>query len=160
MSGRLAFNLFLLVIAVYFVWSTTGYEWQAQQIPFLVGGMVLVLQAWVTIRDVIAMESHGAMEAPPGAAIAEASPPADAGRRVAAMCGWMLLFFALFVALGSLLAIFLFILAFLVAQRDVGWWKALAISAAMAGAIWLLFVRLMRFELYPGLLFGGDLLPL
>jgi hypothetical protein len=151
MTGRLAFNLFLLALVAYFVWSATGYEPQARQIPLLIGGLVLVLQAWVTVKEAIATELAPAAEG------AEAPPPADERTRVAAMCGWMLLFFALFVVLGTLPAVFLFILLFLVTRRDVRWWMALAISVAMAGAIWLLFVRVMRFELYPGVLFGGTL---
>lgn len=37
---------------------------------------------------------------------------------------------------------------------------ALGVAAGLSGAIWILFVRLMRFELYPGLLFGGTLPPI
>ena len=154
MSGRLAFNLLLLAVAAYFVWSATGYEPQARLIPMIIGVMVLVLQAWVTIREAIVTEMVPAVEG------VEPPPPPDEARHVAAMCGWMLLFLALFAVVGTLAATFLFILLFLLMQRDVRWWKALAVSAATSGVIWLLFVQLMRFELYPGGLVGGTLPPI
>lgn len=154
MRGRLAFNLLLLAAAGYFVWSAVGYEAQARLIPLLIGGMVLVLQAWVTVRAVMAGEPSEAEER------AHEAPPANEARRVAAVSGWMLLFFALFTVLGTLAATFLFILLFLLRQPDVRWSIALAVAAIMSGAIWLLFVRLMRFELYPGMLFGGALPPI
>ena len=154
MSGRLAFNLLLLAVAAYFVWSAIGYEPQARLIPMIIGSMTLVLQAWVTIRDAIITEVVPAAES------AENRPPANEAKHVAVMCGWMLLFLTLFAILGTLPAIFLFILLFLCMQRDVRWWTALTVAAATSGAIWLLFVRLMRFELYPGVLFGGDLPPI
>lgn len=155
MSGRLAFNLLLLAVAAYFVWSATGYEPQARLIPLIIGGMVLVLQAWVTIREAIVTEM-----VPAAADGIKPSPPANEARHVVIMCGWMLLYLALFAALGTLAATFLFILLFLLRQRGVRWWTALAVSAATSGVIWLLFVRLMRFELYSGVLFGGDLPPI
>ena len=157
MMARLAFNLLLLAGAGYFVWSATGYEPQARQIPLLIGGLVLVLQAWVTAK-----EAAAALQGVPLPLSADAAETvtADTGRRVAAMCGWMALFFALFVVLGTLPATFLFIVLFLLTGGRSGWWPALLIAAAVAGTIWLLFVKLMRFELYPGLLFGGTLPPL
>jgi hypothetical protein len=157
MNGRLAFNLLVLAMAAYFVWSATGYEAQAARIPILIGGLVLVLQAWVTVRELVAAPRGTPEQAAEGA---EAPPPADERRRVAAMGAWMLLFFALFAVLGTLPATFLFIFLFLAAAKDVRWWTAAAIAAVIAGAIRLLFVDLMRFELYPGTLFGGTLPPL
>ena len=155
MNGRLAFNLLLLAAAGYFVWSAVGFEAQARQIPLLVGVLVLVLQTIVTVRAALATNSvEVAEEGEHG------PPPADEGRRVATACGWMLLFFAMFAVLGTLSATFLFILLFLIGQRDVPWWTSLGIAAVMSGAIWLLFARLMKFELYPGVLFGGALPPL
>lgn len=155
MNGRLAFNLLLLAAAAYFVWSATGYEPQARYIPILIGAMVLVLQAWVTVRDLVA----AARGAPPPAAGegAEEPPPADELARVAAMCGWMLLYLALFAAVGTLTAGFFFILLFLATQKGVRYGTALAVAGAMSATIWLAFAKLMRFELYPGILFGGTL---
>jgi hypothetical protein len=101
----------------------------------------------VTVRDFLAREPD-AEEEPP--------PPGEA-LRVAIFCGWMLLYFALFVSLGTLAATFIFLLAFLASGRRLPWWGALGMGGAVSGVIWLVFVHLMRFELYPGLAFGGTL---
>ena len=154
MNGRLAFNLLLLAAAGYFVWSALDYEGTARHIPLLIGGMVLVLQAWVTFRNATTPEPALVEDGHEG------PPPADEGKRVATAGGWMLLYLALFATLGTLAATFLFILAFLLAQRDVHWWIALAVATVTSGTIWVLFARLMRFELYPGILFGGTLPPI
>jgi hypothetical protein len=149
--GRLLFNLFLLSLAAYFVWSAFAFDPQARQIPLLIGGMVLILQTWVTIKAAVAgeglAETHGG----------DGPPPANEGARVAAAGGWIVLFFALFVGLGTLSATFLFLLLFLVRQPGVSLLMSFGVAAAVSIAIWLLFVRLMRFELYPGVLFGGTL---
>lgn len=157
MNGRLAFNVFLLAIAAYFVWSATGYEAAAARIPMLIGGLVLVLQAWVTVRELVA---RPAPDTPSGAEGDRVAAPVDDARRVLEVSAWMLLFFVLFTLLGTLPATFLFIFLFLAAAKDVRWWSAAAIAIAVAGAIRLLFVDAMRFELYPGILFGATLPPL
>lgn len=147
MNGRFAFNLLVLAAVAYFVWTAFGYEVAARRIPLLIGALVLVLQLWVTVRDFLARKPD-AEEEPP--------PPGEA-LRVAIFCGWMLLYFGLFVSLGTLAATFLFLLAFLASGRRLAWWGALGLGGAVSGVIWLVFVYLMRFELYPGLAFGGTL---
>lgn len=143
MSGRLAFNLMLLAVAAYFVWSATGYEPAARRIPIMIGLVVLVLQAWVTLRELLKPQDEGAH---------------GEAQRVLAMAAWMALFFVLFAVLGTLLAVLLFIAAFLAGRLP--WWGAAGVAGALSGSIWLVFVRLMRFELYPGILFGATLPPL
>ena len=76
------------------------------------------------------------------------------------MFAWMVGFFVLFTLLGTLVATLAFIFLFLLAGKRVPLWRALAVAGALSGTIWLLFVQLMRFELYPGVLFGGVLPPL
>lgn len=153
MTGRLAFNLLVLAVVAYFVWNATDYEPQARTIPLVIGGFVLILQCWVTIKEATATEAA----APSGT---EEPRPANETSRVAALFGWMLLFFALFILLGTTPAIFLFIVLFLGLRRDVPKWMALAVAGGMSLAIWVLFVWLMRFQLYPGVLFGGTLPPI
>lgn len=152
MTGRLLFNLLLLAFAAYFVWSATEYEPKARTIPLVIGAFVLMLQGWITITE--------AKANPAPVEHAEGPPPAHEIKRVAALSGWMALFFALFILIGTLPAIFLFTVLFLGLRRDVLKWMALAVAGGMSLAVWLLFVRMMRFELYPGVLFGGSLPPI
>ncbi len=153
MTGRLAFNLLLLAFAAYFVWSATNYEPQARTIPLVIGVLVFIAQGWITFKEAMAAE-------PPAPQEGQEPLPADEANRVFVLSGWMALFFALFTLFGTLPAIFLFILLFLGLRRDVQKWVALAVAGGMSLAVWVLFVRLMRFELYPGALFGGALPPL
>jgi hypothetical protein len=153
MTGRLAFNLLLLAFAAYFVWSAPEYEPKARLIPLVLGLLVFIVQGCVTLKEAMATE-------PPAPQEGHEPPPADELRRVATLSGWMVLFFALFLLFGTLSAIFLFILLFLGLRRDVPKWMALAIAGGMSLAVWVLFVYLMRFQLYPGVLFGGTLPPL
>jgi len=140
-------------VAAYFVWTAMGYEPAARRIPMLIGVLMLVLQAWVTVREFPKPEALPPLEG------AE-EPAADEGRRVAAMFAWMAGFFAVFTLLGTLVATLAFIFLFLVSGKKLPWWGALGIAVGLCAAIWILFVRLMRFELYPGLFFGGTLPPL
>lgn len=145
MSGRLAFNLMLLAVAAYFVWSATGYEPAARRIPIMIGLVVLVLQAWVTLRELLKPQDEGAH---------------GEAQRVLAMAAWMGLFFVLFAVVGTLAAVLAFLFLFLVTGKRLPWWGAAGVAGALSGSIWLVFVRLMRFELYPGILFGATLPPL
>ena len=76
------------------------------------------------------------------------------------MSAWMAGFFVLFTLFGTLVATLTFIFLFLASGKKLPWWSALGIAGGLSAVIWLLFVRLMRFELYPGVLFGGALPPL
>lgn len=151
MSGRLIFNLLLLGVAAYFVWAATGYDVQGRRIPIMIGVLVLMLQAWVTFQELVKPVTE-----PPLLEGAEELPP-DEGRRVAVMTAWMVGFFVLFTVFGTLIATAAFIFLFLVAARALRWWGALAIALGLSASIWIVFVKALRFELYPGLLFGGTL---
>jgi hypothetical protein len=150
MSVRLVFNLMLLGVAAYFVWTASGYEPAARRIPIMIGVLVLALQAWVTLKEYLKPEAL-----PPE----ERFSPGER-RGVAFMAAWMALFFLLFALLGTVVAVLIFIFLFLVSGRRLHWWGAAALAGGLSGGIWLLFVRMMRFELYPGLVFGGTLPPL
>ncbi len=73
------------------------------------------------------------------------------------MTSWMIGFFVLFVVFGTLIATFAFIFLFLAATRSVAWWTALGIAGGISAAIWLIFLKALRFELYDGVIFGAVL---
>lgn len=168
MRGSLAFNLFLLAIPAYFVWSCFSYVSTARYIPLLIGIPALVLQVWVILQerspsrsgafDVSILDLGGAQGLAP--AQAESTHPADEGRQVIIISLWMALYFVLFVFLGAYPSTFGFVVLFLLISSRTSWRLALAISTGTLVTLWVLFRLIMRYQLYEGALFGGLVPPL
>jgi hypothetical protein len=166
MKSALVFHLLLLAVPVYFVWSAFSYSPQARYIPLIIGTLVLFFQIGVILRELFPTLLRGAdvsiltlatNDDPPPAEVAD--EPVLHGRRVAAMVIWMAFFFLLFSFLGSLPATFIFIFLFILISGRVPWWGALAVSAGMVVLVWGLFVAMMKFQLFEGVLFGGLVPP-
>lgn len=168
MRGSLVFNLFLLVIPAYFVWSCFSYVLTARYIPLLIGIPALVLQAWVILQERSPSRSgafdlsildlgRGQGSAP---AQAESTHPADEGRQVIIISAWMALYFVVFVFFGAYPATFSFIVLFLRISSRTSWRLALAISTGTVVTLWVLFGLIMKYQLYEGALFGGLVPPL
>jgi hypothetical protein len=135
-----------------------GYSPDARAAPLLIGWVVMALAALdVASRTQTALGKAltrwlNPVAARPRAGHGHAAYPAT--RQIVAIA-WIAGFVVAFALIGALYAIPLYVVA---ATRWRGGrpWLVCAISAActLAG-IWLLFSRLLRLELYPGLLFGG-----
>jgi hypothetical protein len=135
-----------------------GYSAEARAAPLLIGWAVVALAALdVTSRTQTALGSALTRWLNPVAARTRAGHGRSAypvTQQVAAIA-WIAGFVLGFALIGALYAIPLYVLA---ATRWRGGrpWLVCAISAACTlGGVWLLFSRLLRLELYPGLLFGG-----
>jgi Tripartite tricarboxylate transporter TctB family len=75
-------------------------------------------------------------------------------RQVAAI-GWIAAFVAAFALIGALYAIPLYVIAATRWRGGRPWLVCVVSAACTLAGVWLLFSRLLRLELYPGLLFGG-----
>jgi hypothetical protein len=167
MSGSVAFNLFLLAIPLYFVWSAFSYPLQARYIPLILGGIVVLFQILVLLGewfprlfrvfDSSLMSVEGQRNV--RLELAETQGEVRQGWRAVAMSLWMAAFFLLWYLLGSLPATFGFIFLFLLISGKSRWWMALAVAAGMVVMIWALFVAMMKFQLFEGVLFGGLVPP-
>jgi|SRR3990170_4311347 len=168
MRGSLVFNLFLLAIPAYFVWSCFSYVPTARYIPLLIGIPALVLQVWVILQerspsrsgafDLSILDLGGGQRLAP--AQAESTHPADEGRQVILISLWMALYFVLFCLVGAYPATFSFVVLFLLVSSRTSWRLALAISTGTVVTLWALFGLIMRYQLYEGALFGGLVPPL
>ena len=168
MRGSLVFNLFLLVIPAYFVWSCFSYVPTARYIPLLIGIPALVLQFWVILQerspsrsgtfDLSILDLGGGRKLAP--AQAQSTHPAGEGRQVILITLWMALYFVVFVFFGAYPATFSFIVLFLLISSRTSWRLALAISAGTVVTLWVLFGLIMKYQLYEGALFGGLVPPL
>jgi len=164
--GRSLFNLSVLLVPSYFLWSASGYGPQAKMVPLLIGLVVFLLQAWVTIEDLIperirVFRSRSRYK--PNQNNADTEGPTPLGREITQagmMSGWMLFFFVAISLLGFLLGILIFVLLFLVISGKSSWRFALVMSAGLTTLTWVTFVRWMKFKLFQGLLFGSFVSPL
>jgi hypothetical protein len=85
-------------------------------------------------------------------------PPAEvagtlAARRSLIAIGWMLGFFAAIVLFGFLVAVPVFLLAYLRLQAKESWIFSLVFSALVSGVFWALFDYLLHLPFATGLLF-------
>jgi hypothetical protein len=135
-----------------------GYSAEARAAPLLIGWSVVALAGLdfasrtQTPLGRTLMRWLNPVAGRPRAGHGHAAYPVT--RQIAAVA-WIAGFVTAFALIGALYAIPLYVAA---ATRWRGGrpWLVCAISAACTlGGVWLLFSRLLRLELYPGLLFGG-----
>jgi hypothetical protein len=69
---------------------------------------------------------------------------------------WIAAFAAAMVLIGILYAVPLYVFSSLYVRGKRPLLLAAAVAAAATAMIWLLFVAVLRLELYPGMLFGGN----
>ena len=151
-SGRLFFHLLLLYFPAYFFWSALSYDARARLIPTLVSAVVFALQFAVIAGECRkAVVGRGRSDSEPGEELL-------IGREVlqVAIIGvWTLLFFFSIYFVGFLPGAFLFFLFFLRACGRTSWFMAVGGATVLVVFIWCLFVKLLRFELFAGVLFGA-----
>jgi hypothetical protein len=144
------------VAASLYLAAAYGYSPDARAAPLLIGWSVVALAA---------LDLASRTQTTLGRMLTRWLNPVGTGRREGhaayplmrqiTAIAWIAGFVAAFALIGALYAIPLYVFA---ATRWRGHrpWLACAISAAVTLAgVWLLFAKLLRLELYPGLLFGG-----
>jgi hypothetical protein len=146
------------VAAAVYLMAAYGYSPDARAAPLLIGWSVIAL----AVLDALSRTAT-----PIGATLTRLFNPVATHRRGSAgqatypltrqlsAIAWIAGFVAALALIGAAYAIPLYVFA-ATRLRGKRPWLACAISAAatLAG-VWLLFSRLLRLELYPGLLFGG-----
>jgi len=150
--GRMAFNVLLLGVPVYFFWNALGYSERARLIPVLISMVVLLLQLAVVASDILeaarrSRDSDGA--------VAETMSLQREFLQVMIIVSWTLFYFTAVYLVGFLLGSFLFFASFLWLGARTSWSTALGGAVILVGFVWGLFVKLLSFELYSGVLFGA-----
>lgn len=144
----------VLVAAFAFAYGITrGFDETATaQFPNAILVMALPLAAWVLIRDLVA--ARGAVGgAGPGDAWRSAAEKADLGAS-AGFIGVLLAIVGVTYLAGQLVALPLFVAAYLVAWGGYGWRVACLYGAIVLVVLWAFYGQLMGLLFYPSLLFG------
>jgi len=144
--------------AAIYLGAAYGYSPEARAAPLLIGWTVVALAA---------LDIASRTQTPFGKALTSwlnpvaARPHGGAGhasypvtRQIMAMV-WIAGFVAAFALIGALYAIPLYVFAATRWRGERPVVVCLISAAGTLAGVWLLFSRLLRLELYPGLLFGG-----
>jgi hypothetical protein len=146
------------VAAAIYLAAAYGYSPDARAAPLLIGWTVIALAALDAVTRTqtpigrLLMRWLNPVAARPRGGAGHASYPVT--RQVTAMA-WIVGFVAAFALIGALYAIPLYVFAATRWRGERPVAVCLVSAVCTLGGIWLLFSRLLRLELYPGLLFGG-----
>jgi hypothetical protein len=142
----------ILFVAVFFgVYALGIPNVKARVVPLIATCFVFLLTAVELVREM--KGSSGKQEESIQTQQAVETIPGE-GRRLGALFGWMFGFFAAIYILGFPISIFLFIFLFLKSHGR-GWTASLFPAVLTAAAIYLLFVFVLKTELFQGIVFEG-----
>jgi hypothetical protein len=152
------FPALIWLLALGFLLLAAGFSPMSREVPILVGWATLGL----TTVDLFSRTRVRAAEAlarwlNPGVRVAD--PKADKATsrpRLAMAVGGIVGFVAALVLAGVLCAVPVFLFVALFWGGKCRFATSVIIMALVTAFIWALFAGLLRLELYPGLLFGGD----
>ena len=133
---------------------TRGFDEAATaQFPNAILITALPLAGWVLLRDVLA--ARGAVEGAAGLgnALRAAAGKADLGQSLK-FIGVILAVFVITYLVGQLVALPLFVAAYLLTWGGYGWRVGLGYAAIVAVVLWAFYGRLMGLLFHPSLLFG------
>lgn len=143
-SGAVLPSLVLAVVAAIYVWLSHDYDLASRALPWMAGALALGL----SLIDAVATARSSA-----GAP----SPARHPLRQEAVAFAWIGAFLPLVVVLGFYAAILLYVFCYLRLHARKGGAASAATAALVAGFLYVVFDRLMGYEIFAGLL-GGDTL--
>ena len=151
-----AFIVFVLSVG-YLPWAYT-YDPQGRMVPVLVGWLLLGLAVLDIVahtdthvgRTLFELVSGRAMDA----GTEEPGTTYTFGRQAVAVL-WMIAFLASVGLIGFVITVPIYVLAFMRIQGRKPLKQSVIAAAAVAAVVWVSFEVLLRYDLYPGILFGG-----
>jgi hypothetical protein len=151
LNGRIAFTVWLILIASYVVYSASYWSFKTGFFPMAIAIPLIIL---CVIH--LYLELFGGPEKTSGPAVeAEFSqevPPEVARRRVTAIFCWIAGFILLVYLAGFPLAVPLFIFLYLTMQSQVNWLRSLALTGAAWGFFYIVFQRVVRLQFQDGII--------
>ena len=147
--------LALLIAAIAFLAAARHYPTPAQVFPDAVAWLLAMLAA-LELLSVTGTRAGDAVRRWLNPAITPPEGVSSASAQVRAIL-WLASFTAMLVLIGILYSVPLYMLASMRLRGKRSWPISLAVAGATTAGIWLLFAGILRLELYPGYLFGGDI---
>ncbi|MGD9347944.1 MAG: tripartite tricarboxylate transporter TctB family protein, partial [Candidatus Aminicenantes bacterium] len=163
--GKLASEVLILCIVLFFVVTSFSYDPRAKLVPLLVGcsTLVLVLALLVNTFHPFSILEKIDVDWAKDLRLQELSPKEEkktgTPRFLIVLC-WIVGFFLSILSVGFHISIPLYAFAFLKIQAKVSLIKALLVAILTWAAVFAIFEWAMNFELFGGILFGEIIPPL
>ncbi len=163
-DGRVRARRGLAPALVVLAWSVGYLPWaysydaQGQLVPVLIGWLLLGLSVLDIVahtdtrfgRTLFGLVSGRAMDA----GTEEPGTTHGFGRQAVAVL-WLMAFLASVGLLGFLITVPIYVLAFMTIQGGKPLKQSIVAAVVVTSVIWVAFDVLLRYEVYPGILFGG-----
>ena len=141
LTGEKIFNIAILLVVLFFIVEALDFTPKARLIPLIIGVPALVLAVIQVISDyVLVKKESGSKE------------PSEERARQNTVLIWLLVLVGLIYVFGLLLGLALYLLLFIRFVSKESWIMSVGIGAAGFIAVYLLFVQLLHYPLYKGLL--------
>ena len=160
-TGRLLFSFGFVVLFVFLIWVSMGYNQLARLVPLVVlipGLFAALLQFGLDLRKAFKGEEKATTESKTPASDQPEEEhevklsPEEKQRRELIGIAWLLGFFGLIVIFGLNAAIPIFVLAFMRYFGRESWRLSIGFAVGCWGFVWLVFVYGLRNDMYPGVL--------
>lgn len=148
LNGRVIFALLLFLGAAYFLVEATQFEGDAREVPVVVGLPTTVLAAASLLQELRRTSEH---QDPAGEDRARVG---EDGTSLTAAITWLVGLVVLFYLVGWPLTIPVFLVAFLRVYGRQAWPVVAAMTAATWIVLYLLFVELLKIQMYEGIIAG------
>ena len=145
--ASLALGIGIMILAAWAVVSALAWPWKAALFPLAIGIPLFCLAAAEVLCVILRPEARVATQ---DFQLSDHLPPDVTLRRTVAAFGWIVGFFAAIVMLGFLVAIPLFMLAYLRLQGKEGWTLSVVLTAAVWAAFYGLFDQLLHLPFPDG----------
>lgn len=167
LRGSFIFSALILIFTLVFVFMSLGYSRDARVVPFGLGIAIALMTIFVLVgeRYPILLRRFGGIleDLEKKQAGAESRPeparPQQTGKKFLIICAWIFGFYLLVFLVGFLIAIPVFIIAFLKARR-ISWITTIIITVLVSAFAWGGFQIGMRADFFEGIIFGGIVPPL
>lgn len=153
LSGRTLFSGFILLVAVWALYATKDWPFNTALYPRVVSVPFILLataEFVLSLRGRDGGDGGRAMDVQ----ISAATDPPTAMRRTLIALGWLLAFFGGIWLLGFVVAVPVFVFAYLKFGGRESWVTSLGLAAAAWAGFYGLFVRLLHLPFLPGVLMG------
>ena len=160
-TERGVFTLLLLLFVTLLLALSLSYPYRAKMVPLAIGIPTFLfflyqfLTDWFPSLERLLPGSHGTVSGNPEISLAlqESGTPIDLRRREMVLFLWLLGLALAFFLLGILVAVPLFSLGYIYFQSRDGWKLALGYGLSAWLLVYLLLVKLLNAQIFPGLLF-------